>query len=750
MTVHRFFVIAWLALSWPALAREVELPLTFDFPFLRQALLTQLYTEPNATARVWQDEAGCSELVLSDPQVNGRAGGLRILSVARARLGTAVGGQCTAWLDWQGRLEVLNEPTVRASQREVAFRVVESSLYAVDGSSESAATKLWDRVKHHVHPRLARLRVDLNTPLQALEETLPLLLPRQASDQAARLVASATPVAAQVTDSGLDLHLKLVLPDRPQGAVTTLPEPVLNAQELARWETAWQNWDAFLTHVIKQAASDTALTPLRLALLEVLLDARYDLVAALTQAIPGQSDPVRALFLRTWERLNPVLRELSAELTGEGALRYLSFIAATDALQAIDTLGPEVGLEISAHGLRRLARILAPQSSTDPLAYRSVVDPELRRLFGFGAPLVRRRSHSVGVRDWIDWIISVAGAAESMPAQPAARLDRWVPTKAEIGTYLPLVRTLLDQTAKDILHSSKLQDRYHSLYRKLVLATAWQESCWRHFVRNKGRVQVLRSGAGSVGIMQINVRVWRGFYDPQGLEADIAYNAAAGSEILAHYLMDYAIKKGEHTQTGHFEDLARATYAVYNGGPSHLQRYRQSKTSKTLRAIDTAFWRKYQTIAQGEEFAVASCFGLSVPFQGTAKGGKSDAEQSAAVLAKTVLPEGTAARPIAAPLSAGARWLLRQDPRHFTLQVVAAQDEPAVEDYLAVHGLAERARYFAFRRQGEPWFAAVYGIYANRAKAEEAAKVLTGRINASPWIRPLSDVQEAIRGGESG
>ncbi|MFZ0258301.1 MAG: SPOR domain-containing protein [Gammaproteobacteria bacterium] len=92
---------------------------------------------------------------------------------------------------------------------------------------------------------------------------------------------------------------------------------------------------------------------------------------------------------------------------------------------------------------------------------------------------------------------------------------------------------------------------------------------------------------------------------------------------------------------------------------------------------------------------------------------------------------------------------MRQDPRHFTLQVVAAQDEQAVEDYLAVHGLAERARYFAFRHQGERWFAAVYGVYASRAKAEKAAKVLTGRINASPWIRPLSDGHEAIRGGES-
>nr|MBS0020994.1 SPOR domain-containing protein [Gammaproteobacteria bacterium] len=749
--MRRFlFSTVLVFLSCPALAREVELPLTFDFPFLRQALLAQLYTDPNTTVRIWHDGAGCSDLVLSDPQVDGRAGRLRLLSVARARLGTAVGDRCTAWLDWQGRLEVLSEPEVYAPQREVAFRVVESSLYAVDGSNDSAVTTLWDRIKHQVYPRLARLRIDLKTPLQALEETLPLLLPRQGSDQAVRLVASAIPAAARVADSGVELRLNLVLPDRPPGAVATQSEPVLNAQERRRWETTWQEWDAFLTHVIKQAASDTARAPLRLALMEVLLNARYDLVAALVQPTGGQTDPVRALFLRTWERLDPVLRELSVALSGEGTLRYLSFIAAVDALQALDTLGPEVGLEISADGLRRLARILAPPSSADPLIYRRVVDPELRQLFGFGAPLVLRRPHRVRSRHWIDRIIPLAGAADSLTVQQATRLDGWVPTKAEIGAYLPLVHTLLDQAALDILHSSKLQERYRSLYRKLVLATAWQESCWRQFVRKNGRVQALRSGAGSVGIMQINVRVWRGFYDPQGLEADIAYNAAAGAEILAHYLLDYAIKKGEHTKTGRLEDLARATYAVYNGGPRHLRRYRQSKTSATLQDIDTAFWSKYQTIAQGEELAVASCFGLSAPFPVPAKGATGGAEQRAAAPAEAALPGGTAAaRPNATQASAGARWLLRQDPRRFTLQVVAAQDEQAVGDYIARHGLADRARYFAFRRQGQTWFAAVYGIYASRAQAEQAARSLAERINESPWVRPLSDVHDAIRGGES-
>ena len=179
MTMRRWLAVALLVLSWPALARQVELPLTFGFPLLRQTLLAELFTEPNATARVWQADGGCSDSVLSDPQVDAQAGRLRILSIAHARFGTAVGAQCTMWFDWQGLLEVHSEPTVRARQREIAFRVAESKLYDADGRSESAATKLWDRIKHHVHPQLARVRVDLDAPLRALEETLPLLLPRQ-------------------------------------------------------------------------------------------------------------------------------------------------------------------------------------------------------------------------------------------------------------------------------------------------------------------------------------------------------------------------------------------------------------------------------------------------------------------------------------------------------------------------------------------------------------------------------------------
>ena len=55
---------------------------------------------------------------------------------------------------------------------------------------------------------------------------------------------------------------------------------------------------------------------------------------------------------------------------------------------------------------------------------------------------------------------------------------------------------------------------------------------------------ILRSNNGSsVGLMQINERVWRGIYDLNRLRWDIHYNTRAGCEILATYFSRYAVKR---------------------------------------------------------------------------------------------------------------------------------------------------------------------------------------------------------------
>ncbi|MGH7291419.1 MAG: transglycosylase SLT domain-containing protein, partial [Myxococcota bacterium] len=292
----------------------------------------------------------------------------------------------------------------------------------------------------------------------------------------------------------------------------------------------------------------------------------------------------------------------------------------------------------------RLARVIAPDESGDPLATPAAVDPALRDALGFDSPLPAPEPNpevepgddlpddaepppappqsSVWpalLRAFADprgWLSGVAHAATVPPASASglsreelARLNRWVPLRADLPEYLPLMRTLLRATSAETARAKSLAPDYRQLYGDLQLATAWQETCWRQYTRSRGTIRPIRSSAGAVGLMQVNARAWRGFYDGSGLNSDVAYNARAGSEILLHYLVDLALARGEQRHTGGVENLVRAAYAAYNGGPRHLSRYRNEGTAKRLRRIDESLFKKYEAVRSGRELEVARCFG---------------------------------------------------------------------------------------------------------------------------------------------
>jgi hypothetical protein len=61
------------------------------------------------------------------------------------------------------------------------------------------------------------------------------------------------------------------------------------------------------------------------------------------------------------------------------------------------------------------------------------------------------------------------------------------------------------------------------VYRQIVFAAAWQESCWRQFVKKGNNLPPLASATGDLGLMQDN--------------------GNSGSEILLYYLARHAIRK---------------------------------------------------------------------------------------------------------------------------------------------------------------------------------------------------------------
>jgi hypothetical protein len=492
-----------------------------------------------------------------------------------------------------------------------------------------------------VHPRLELVSIDLAAPVNDLRAVLPLFLAADDASVAQGLVDSLALENPIIDERGVEVSVRLTTPPLPEPQPVPRTEPELTPEEIAHFETALARWDGFVTFVIKQASLQSSDPALREQLFETLIDARYRMIDVLQEPQSAGPDPVRPLFLETWKRLSELLRALGPSLGDRDALRWLGFIAANDALTALDALGSEMGLEISSDGLRRLARVLAPDAPEDPLATPPDVDPELRRGLGFDEPLpppefetdpdteptrdetppLPPQSSLLGglfaaLREPRSWLVGTAHAAT--PALPVEtplsraelkRLHRFVPTRAQLGEYLPLVRRLLRTTADQTARAKSLSPAHWRLMGNLQVATAWQESCWRQYVRLQNGVRPLRSTAGAVGLMQVNARAWRGFYDARGLEDDIAYNARAGGEILLHYLVDLAIARGEHRRAGGAKNLVRATYAAYNGGPSHLTRYRREGTRASLRSIDVGFLAKYEAVRAGRDLDVARCFG---------------------------------------------------------------------------------------------------------------------------------------------
>ncbi len=626
-------VLAASSVAGAAFGREVQVPIRFDDRFLRELLLQSAFTDPEQTALVYTDGVECKQVTLRNPQVRSGGGAVTVTSDVETKLGTLFVGICLFRVDWSGKLESRLEPLLDPARPLVRFRALGSKLLEADGSEHAVTAAIWEWLEGSLARRLERLAIDLGAPLDDLRAVLPLFLAADSAARAQVLVDSLRLESVFVLERAVELRVRLDAPPGPPPPAPR-PEPELTPEELARFEAALSRWDGFVTYVVKRAGTETSDSSLRERLLEVLLEARQELVDAAAAPAGAEVDPVRPLFLATWRRLSAVLRELGPQASQTGVLRYLGFIAAGDALAALDGLGPDLGLEMTSDGLRRLARVLAPADPADPLDAPETVDPELRRALDFGEPLEAPEPDAPeslpapmpppppesrldsALRGLRAFLLPTAWAATQRPTElprltrdEERRMRGWAPRRHELNEYLPLVQRLLRGAADDALAPKQLGAGLRRTYLDLQLATAWQESCWRHYVRVKGQVIAIRSKAGAVGLMQVNSRVWRGFYDPRFLLQNPTYNARAGSEILLRYYVDLAYAKKEHERDGGWDNLVRAAYAAYNGGPGHLARYRRAKTAKSLRAIDAGFFRKYQAVRAGRELEVIRCFG---------------------------------------------------------------------------------------------------------------------------------------------
>jgi hypothetical protein len=364
----------------------------------------------------------------------------------------------------------------------------------------------------------------------------------------------------------------------------------------------WQQWDSFLTFAIKRLGQEFR-PNLRDQLGETFLDARYQLTQALAS---GASDPVPQLFLSTWDRLSPLLKQSAPGLSPQSISQFNGFVAAMDGIKSLANIGGQFGLfRITPDALRGAAKFLGSPNG-DPLTYTLDIDSALRNFLGFVEPLPEAHPSTLLEQGRLQRLREKARAAMGSFGASSAhaadaelqRLNEWVPETREMPDYLLEVRRLLTETSDKVLAKSALAPEHRPLYRQIVFATGLQESCWRQFIKKGEKLTPLASSTGDVGLMQVNRITWRSIYDLKGLNGDMSYNGNAGAEILHYYLTRYAIRKREDKQPG--GNLARATYSAYNAGPSGLARYRGVRQSPTWKKVDDAFWEKFKAVNSGQ------------------------------------------------------------------------------------------------------------------------------------------------------
>ena len=722
--LHKLILIVFIMFSAsifasPIITETVRVPVRLDYALLRQLMLTQLFNTPQQSVEVMNDTSGCSTIFLSDPHLHEDQQKLAITAHVRAKLATPVFGNCMPLFDWEGDARFLTQPVISSGARSVTLNILETRLYDMQGQLISG--QIWELAKGHLQPFLNSYQIDLSPTIDKLATLLPDVLDKRSAAQINEIIDSLGLAAISVTVDGIDIALRLQIAKLP---VTSQPVASFSTEEIEQLESKWHMMDAMLTFAVKRYARETHQQDLRDALAEILLDARYRLRDVLAMPVSETNDPVRHWFIDSWQQLAPVLRKINLEKPGQEPMLLISLLTAADALETLDRMGPAIGLDISTNGLRRMGRMLINQPGINPLQYDDAVDPELRQLLLPATPAARRSS-------WFRfdlWPLRSAWAESTTD-----RLHLWVPKKSELPEYLPMIRDLLKEHASSSAEQAEVDASIKMLFRHLVLATAWQESCWRQYEINNRKVVTLRSNSGDTGLMQLNEQVWRGLYDTHKLRWDIDYNARAGIEILNSYLVKYALKRGEQNHPGGLDNLARSTYSAYNGGPSQTSRYRNPQAPPAYRKVDAAFWNKYQQVKQGKELHVTECLGGDVSTVLASSGKKGVAKTVPAKPVKKLSADSSSE-------SDDRAWVLAQNGNHFTLQLATFSSFAAAQKFITNAKLTGAVTITTPGKDNKDLFVVLKGSFEKKAEADKLKQQYK---ELKPWVRQIKGISLA-------
>jgi len=98
-------------------------------------------------------------------------------------------------------------------------------------------------------------------------------------------------------------------------------------------------------------------------------------------------------------------------------------------------------------------------------------------------------------------------------------------------------------------------------------------------------------------------------------------------------------------------------------------------------------------------------------------------------------------------LSKGDKWVLARNPQAFTLQLFGTNQQSSADQFIAQHGLKNKATYFHMLHEGKDWYSVVYGEYADQTAARKGMSTLPAALQKiKPWVRRFDDIHAAING----
>ena len=617
------FLTVWMMVLCSIHAPEarcetVRLPITIDLPLLRSLIVQQAYPDPGETARVIDRAGGCNQVVLSAPQVSVEQEQLRFQTTVRLKWGTPIGGGCFAPLAWEGAVALWQRPRIN-DRWQLSFETIDSALLDRNGKPVKMAAVVWNQIKGYVHGYLQQISIDLAPPVGDMKNFLLPLFDDSHQSAAKYFLASMRPEQPVLTADGLQVNI-LAHAETTGQVREGQPVPMASPEALAKVMELWQTWDALLIHLISQFSNQPLSDDDRHDLMDTILRVRYEFEEALSKQ-ELTSDFVRGQFVWSWQQLESVFRRHLSNSPSDNLLGYLAFFTAADALVALDHIGPAMGIEVSRDGFHRLAELIS-SAPVGQLQATPEVNALLREILGLGPPLEvlmpKEESTPVPAREddpptswyrfpagWRIWNFPGCSRAwaEELRMPSLKEIRGWTAEATSNDVLLKKVRKVLEEVAGKQHKNLKPPTSDTAWFDTMITATAWQESCFRQFHVKKNKVTYLLSyNRTSVGLMQVNERIWRGIYDREQLRWNVRYNARAGSEILTLYLNRYInkVKTSVNLSSNSGKRfLAVWLYSLYNGGPSQLKKLPKRHREKKFYQSEQLFLTKYDQVQGG-------------------------------------------------------------------------------------------------------------------------------------------------------